>query len=540
MAELGVLASIVGIAGAAIASSKALCELIDQVRNAPEEMASISNDARAFHDIVTSVQLVIRDARVLNVIRRDEKLCDLVTKLEQPLHNCLTVLVQLRSRLKAQLRSTSDGRLRVSSVDLRWLFKRKDVLDCRKRLEAVKSTLDAALMSIVFFCSLRSAETDIGAFQNERTSLYGGDVDVGSILHGYAESVASLSPRIKPLSERQDNLRDVSHQESSTRVPIRETLVEVPTEGILVELPAQKSPVELPALRDPIELPVQDITGLELESRRSSFPLRSVEQKREVAQLSNSENERQDFLEAVRNGNEKTCALMLAQGIDVNTKSPEGNTALDLAVVGGRQEIVRLLAVYNADIYSSGTHVLDRCMSQSTEEMAVFLVDLGFSLEIRLGLLSNLLFKANILKWSRLMEALIASAKDQGRLQELLSFAVHGQTVLFEAIQFNKDAVPLLLEAGADTNVRDRSGHTPLMKAAHLRNLNSMLDLVRYGADLNAKMEVWYGWVNARDILREKHEGSGKYEEFLNILERNRKYIDRMIDNSDRSLKQNN
>lgn len=44
MAEIGLIASVVGVAGAAVASSKKLYEMVDEVRNASVEIAAISKD----------------------------------------------------------------------------------------------------------------------------------------------------------------------------------------------------------------------------------------------------------------------------------------------------------------------------------------------------------------------------------------------------------------------------------------------------------------------------------------------------------------
>ena len=71
MAEMGALASIVGIAGAAIKSVKGLC---DTIKRAPEEITATSKDTHAFQDVVSSVDSAFRDQAVQRVVTGDQKL----------------------------------------------------------------------------------------------------------------------------------------------------------------------------------------------------------------------------------------------------------------------------------------------------------------------------------------------------------------------------------------------------------------------------------------------------------------------------------
>lgn len=53
------------------------------------------------------------------------------------------------------------------------------------------------------------------------------------------------------------------------------------------------------------------------------------------------------------------------------------------------------------------------------------------------------------------------------------------------------ESIQLLLEYGANTETRDRSGMTPLMRAARASNgLEAVLLLMKYGADVNAMTDA--------------------------------------------------
>ena len=92
---MGAIASIVGIAGAAIKSAKGLRD-IDTIKRALEKITATFKDTHAFQDVVSSVDSALRDQAVQRVVTGDQKLSEVVEKLEEPLQNCISVLAQLK------------------------------------------------------------------------------------------------------------------------------------------------------------------------------------------------------------------------------------------------------------------------------------------------------------------------------------------------------------------------------------------------------------------------------------------------------------
>lgn len=90
MAELGAIASVVQLAAAAITSARALYDLIDTIKHAPQEISAISRDTHAFYNVVSSVQIARRDDLVVPVVIADPKLSELIEGLTEPLKNCLS------------------------------------------------------------------------------------------------------------------------------------------------------------------------------------------------------------------------------------------------------------------------------------------------------------------------------------------------------------------------------------------------------------------------------------------------------------------
>lgn len=113
MAELGIIASVVQLAGAAIVSARTLCDLVDTIKHAPEEIKAIDKDARAFERVVSSVETALQDTTVQHVVIGDTKLSEVVEGLEGPLRNCSVVISQLQPRIRSHLKTTADGGLKV-------------------------------------------------------------------------------------------------------------------------------------------------------------------------------------------------------------------------------------------------------------------------------------------------------------------------------------------------------------------------------------------------------------------------------------------
>ena len=72
------------------------------------------------------------------------------------------------------------------------------------------------------------------------------------------------------------------------------------------------------------------------------------------------------------------------------------------------------------------------------------------------------------------------------------------------------DIVKLLIEAGAEVNVKQQAGSTPLHAAAQYGNLDMLIVLLEFGAEVNVRME---GGKLPADLAREKG-----YNEIAEIL----------------------
>ena len=69
-----IVAGVIAIATAAIQSSKVLFELMNDIKEAPAEIESVSRDVHAFYAIVFSLKATLKEANVKNVVTCDEVL----------------------------------------------------------------------------------------------------------------------------------------------------------------------------------------------------------------------------------------------------------------------------------------------------------------------------------------------------------------------------------------------------------------------------------------------------------------------------------
>lgn len=84
-----VILGVITISTAALQCSKALYELLDNIREAPEQIIAISRDAHAFYSVVCSLDSALHDEVINSVLEKDGSLTTLVGNLEQPIRKLL-------------------------------------------------------------------------------------------------------------------------------------------------------------------------------------------------------------------------------------------------------------------------------------------------------------------------------------------------------------------------------------------------------------------------------------------------------------------
>ncbi|KAL8867528.1 MAG: hypothetical protein Q9174_005609, partial [Haloplaca sp. 1 TL-2023] len=169
------IAGVVGIATAAIRSSKALFDLVNDTKRAPTEIKAIARDVYAFASIVLSVSATLKRDIVRGSYGDDESVAEAIGNIRLPLSNCHTVLEDLIAGLqKGSKLSSVANKSQRAFINLKWaVFTKNEIKELRDRLEAAKSTLDVAL-SVISFSNMRFLAISMSAVGQPMGVLTGG------------------------------------------------------------------------------------------------------------------------------------------------------------------------------------------------------------------------------------------------------------------------------------------------------------------------------------------------------------------------------
>jgi len=176
--------------------------------------------------------------------------------------------------------------------------------------------------------------------------------------------------------------------------------------------------------------------------------------------------------EAALIGSEPVIRRLLAAGVDPDSPNPEGETALMLVARTGQRGAAELLLEAGADVNArerwAGQTALMWAAAQSQPEMMTLLLANGAEVDAR----------STVRQWDR-------KVSSEPRPKEL---SQGGLTPLMFAARVGCIAcAELLLEAGADINLPDPYGVTPLLVAT----LNLENDFAAYLVEKGADIAAW-------------------------------------------------
>ncbi len=195
---------------------------------------------------------------------------------------------------------------------------------------------------------------------------------------------------------------------------------------------------------------------------------------------------------AAMQGKKDIVKILLENGADIDAQRKDGATALQLALEANQPSIANYLLSRGANPNLARTDT-DACtplmvaIYKRNFELAKDLIN-KYSADVDI---------ASTTGWTTLMCAasnnevgldifnLILSKKPKINIK-----AKNGISALGRAVSYNNtEKAKLLLEAGADANITDNTGTTPLMQTVSLmKNPENMAELlIRYGADMQAK-----------------------------------------------------
>jgi ankyrin repeat protein len=182
-----------------------------------------------------------------------------------------------------------------------------------------------------------------------------------------------------------------------------------------------------------------------------------------------------DFVQSAEKGDLKAIQLFLSAGIDCNTQSAKGSTALMAAAKNGRIDVVNKLLEQKANIDAQGKQGVTALML-AAENNQVEVVKLLLqknadpNLEDQTG-------------WSALMKAVYQG--NTGCVEALAARSRQevNRGLLVAALTEHQEIVKILLDNGAEVDSRAEDGRTPLMLAAGKGDNDLVAFLLKAGAD---------------------------------------------------------
>ena len=188
--------------------------------------------------------------------------------------------------------------------------------------------------------------------------------------------------------------------------------------------------------------------------------------------------------EAVKAGDGDTVRSLLADGVAVDSREPDGTTALHWAAHQNHEEIARLLLVSGATVDAVNRYdvtPLALAALNGSAGMIERLLEAGADPN-RPNPEGETPLMTTARTGNRLaLTVLLEHGADVDAIE-----AWRGQTALMWAVAQNQvDAVDVLLRAGADPNTRSTGGFTPILFAAREGYSNVIDTLVRAGADVD-------------------------------------------------------
>lgn len=175
---------------------------------------------------------------------------------------------------------------------------------------------------------------------------------------------------------------------------------------------------------------------------------------------------------------------LLRAGSNIETKSPDGWTALLQAIANGHEEVVQLLIDHGADInaetYNKGTALFVAALN-GDEGMVNLLVSQGAYINIQVRGLGTALIIAVKGGHKKVVQLLIDHGAD------INIGGSSGNALQTAAANGQEEIVRLLIDRGANVNMWSFSEGSPLQKAAVIAHEAIVRLLIDHGADVNAQ-----------------------------------------------------
>ncbi len=144
---VSLILGVVAFSFQAVQSSKALLELVADIRDAPVSIKAVYKEVHAFYNVMFSLNNVLKDQNVQTTLSGNKTLIETVESLAKPINNCQEILGQLIVKLERLHKSCLEYHsIQSRFVGVRWsLSSKNEISKLRQTLEAEKLTISVAL-----------------------------------------------------------------------------------------------------------------------------------------------------------------------------------------------------------------------------------------------------------------------------------------------------------------------------------------------------------------------------------------------------------
>ena len=192
---------------------------------------------------------------------------------------------------------------------------------------------------------------------------------------------------------------------------------------------------------------------------------------------------------ASQDGNIEIVKLLIKSGADVNAKDENEETALKWASEYGTLEVLNILLKSGADIKGKSAYAaLQSAVFGRRTDYVKALIDAGVNVN-RVPVDEGL----TVLMWASsegsfdIVKILVTAGADVNLKIKTGYTALMAGSVCIEGIDDNMDVIRYLVKAGADIHALSNDNETALMNAARNGNLAAVSLYISKGADMNAK-----------------------------------------------------
>jgi ankyrin repeat protein len=208
-----------------------------------------------------------------------------------------------------------------------------------------------------------------------------------------------------------------------------------------------------------------------------------ISHQEQKSDASSSFQERLSFIEAAKEGNVSAIELLLVKGVDVNTTDRDGNTALIWAARHGQRDCVRKLIEKGSKVNVKNNvdwTALIAASRKGHKAVVELLIENGADVNAKANDGNTAFTFASAKGYDEIVDILKKSGAVSVKYQD--------PKILTAAFNGDVNTLKALLEKGVSPNTIDRiGGETPLMYAMGRNHFECAKLLLEFGADVNIR-----------------------------------------------------